>query len=334
MLLKKVYCMSITPNPSDQDRLSFRQDLFRDLRMELGQLKGCQIQTLTLGVSGAGLMLGLIDKDPASGRVVLFLLPLAIILPLWTIFFDKARTISRIIGFIRVQEDICVNNQVSILIGWETGMKNYWALKEKLWDSPEGKQEINKKLKEINYNEKGKLKSRSKLFNSFYWATSFIVFVLLSVACLLLSIRNLPFDWEKCAIPLMAMSVFTTITIYVFVIYLTPDLIELQSFILHVIIVSTIFTAIFLIIELFCLAPTIIVSNPISIDSARIVGFNLALFGFIFTSTLNFWLFKNLVRARYSTAAFEKRWEMIITHLDKESQDKRVMGKKEQKSLP
>lgn len=324
--------MSRSSDLSDQDRLNFRQDLFRDLRMELGQLKGCQIQALTIGVSGAGLMLGLIDKDPSIGRVVLFLLPLVIILPLWTIFFDKARTISRIIGFIRVQEDICVNNRISIIIGWETAMKYYWSLKDSVWDSSSGKQEIQTWLKESNYRPDGKLKSRSKLFNSFFWATSFIVFTLLSVACLMMSIRNL-IDFTQGLIPLVMVSAISIIIVYFIIIHLIPDLIELQSFIKIVLGLSIVITLVFMVVELNYLLKPFTLTEFISLDSARIIGFNLALFGFIFTAVLNFWLFKNLVRARYSTAAFEKRWEMIIRYLDNESNDKCVVKMKEQRPL-
>jgi len=327
--------MAITSRLSDQDRLGFRQDLFRDLRMELGQLKACQIQALTIGVSAAGVMLGLIDKDPENGRVILYLLPLTIILPLWTIFFDKARTISRMIGFIRVQEEICVKNKLSILIGWETAMKHYWSLKEGVWDNDDGKEKIQNRLNETNLDKNKKLKPRSKLFNSFFWATSFVVFLLLSVACLLLSIRNLPLNFQKCLIPLAILSVISITAIYLFVIRFTPDLIQLQLYVIWVIGVSVSITSAFFIFELYCLTSSFNTTNLISLESARILGFNLALAGFIFTSILNFWLFKNLVRARYSTAAFEKRWELIIEHLDNnESNDGRVIGKKEQKLLP
>ncbi|MCK9593265.1 MAG: hypothetical protein M0Q91_14770 [Methanoregula sp.] len=326
--------MVILSDPTDHDRLCFRQDLFRDLRMELGQLKACQIQALTIGVTGAGVMLGLIDKDPGYGRVILFLLPLVIILPLWTIFFDKARTISRMIGFIRIQEEICVKNSPSILIGWETAMKYYWSLKDTVWDNTDGKQEIQERLKETNYSKNKKLKSRSKLLNSFFWATSFIVFALLSVACLLLSVRNLPLDFQKGLIPFSLLSIISIIAIYFFVIRFTPDLIDLQSFVKWIVGVSVLITSFFFIFEVYCMEPSFDSSNFISLELARVLGFNLALAGFIFTAILNFWLFKNLVRARYSTAAFEKRWELIIEYLDnKDSHDRKVIRNKEQQSL-
>ncbi len=73
----------------------------RMLRVELQELKRCQLQYFTLSVSGTGALLGvskLFDKAPTGG---FFLIPLVIVLPCWWIFFDKATTITRIVAYTR-----------------------------------------------------------------------------------------------------------------------------------------------------------------------------------------------------------------------------------------
>lgn len=79
-----------------------------NLRQELHNLKSCQITFFSLAITSTGLLLGLgshfiSERVPAS---LIFLSPLVIILPCWCIFFDKATTITRIVGYYRVLEQM------------------------------------------------------------------------------------------------------------------------------------------------------------------------------------------------------------------------------------
>src|SRR5262249_17478211 len=77
------------------------------LRDELRELKRCQLQYFTLTVTGTGAILGLARIAGGNGTAsvrVSALAPLTIILPCWCIFFDKATSITRIVGLLRYFE--------------------------------------------------------------------------------------------------------------------------------------------------------------------------------------------------------------------------------------
>lgn len=79
------------------------------LRAELRQLKKCQLQYFLLTITGTGVLLRAGDifspgKDTMPAPYV-YLLPLIIILPCWWTFFDKATTITRLVGYMRLLED-------------------------------------------------------------------------------------------------------------------------------------------------------------------------------------------------------------------------------------
>lgn len=77
------------------------------LRQELQELKRCQLQYFTLSVTGAAAILGFAGSLPNKEYLAPSLLaPLAIIIPCWWIFFDKATTITRIVGYVRILEEL------------------------------------------------------------------------------------------------------------------------------------------------------------------------------------------------------------------------------------
>lgn len=90
------------------------------LRQELHDLKTCQVAFLTTAFTVTGLILGLIPKLSDSGlSSMVFLTPLVIILPAFCFFFDKARTITRIVGYYRVLERLLNSEQFP---GWENAL--------------------------------------------------------------------------------------------------------------------------------------------------------------------------------------------------------------------
>lgn len=100
----------------------------RTLREELRQLKQCQLQYFTLSVTGTAALLGY-GASQGEGLIgaLAVLAPLAIVLPCWWIFFDKATTITRIVGYYRVIERMIAGGDgVTIrLIGYERALALY-----------------------------------------------------------------------------------------------------------------------------------------------------------------------------------------------------------------
>lgn len=136
-----------------------------NLRQELHNLKSCQITFFSLAITSTGLLLGLgshfiSERVPAS---LIFLSPLVIILPCWCIFFDKATTITRIVGYYRVLEQMIIASAdpVPNYIGWESALA-------KVRDDPRrGKAAI--------------------LLSHTYWMISWFTFGALAALCLTIS---------------------------------------------------------------------------------------------------------------------------------------------------
>jgi hypothetical protein len=75
------------------------------LRQELHDLKTCQFAFLTTAFTATGVLLGFIPRLAESGLSgFAFVIPLVVILPAFCFFFDKARTITRIVGYYRILE--------------------------------------------------------------------------------------------------------------------------------------------------------------------------------------------------------------------------------------
>lgn len=94
------------------------------LREELHNLKSCQITFLTWSVVATVALLTFFAKYSPTGLSGLpFLLPLGIILPCWWIFFDKATTITRIIGYYRqIEKLILGKSKPKNYLGWENAL--------------------------------------------------------------------------------------------------------------------------------------------------------------------------------------------------------------------
>ena len=64
-------------------------------------LKNCQTTYVQLGATATTLVAGFVAKNGTDGSPSLaFLTPVLIVLPCWLIFFEKAKSISRIVGFL------------------------------------------------------------------------------------------------------------------------------------------------------------------------------------------------------------------------------------------
>lgn len=96
------------------------------LRKELEFLKGCQVRYFVLSVTATGAVLGFAQKVSAGAPdIVLYLAPLLVTLPCWWIFFDKSTTISRIVGYVRVLEDLRRSGRTDAdqYVGWENALE-------------------------------------------------------------------------------------------------------------------------------------------------------------------------------------------------------------------
>lgn len=134
------------------------------LRQELHNLKTCQVAFLTTAFTATGLLLGLIPKLIESGLSRLgFLTPLVVVLPAFCFFFDKARTITRIVGYYRILERIINPCEFP---GWENALGR----------------------SRIEFSTLGKMsKFRRIMFMRQphgYWSLAYYTFTLLSLLCL------------------------------------------------------------------------------------------------------------------------------------------------------
>jgi hypothetical protein len=97
------------------------------LREELHNLKNCQVTFLTSSITATGLLLG-IGTTWASKQLVgiVSLFPLVVLLPSWWVFFDKATSITRIVGYYRVLEGLALEYQESTsFVGWENALREF-----------------------------------------------------------------------------------------------------------------------------------------------------------------------------------------------------------------
>lgn len=158
------------------------------LRTELHDLKDCQVKYFTFSITSAGLLLGLAVNFASGGlpRGTAYLFPLTILLPSWWIFFDKATTITRIVGYYRIIEKLILNTHQANFTGWENALEIF---REK---------QLKGELK-----PKRNIKEESQIRQIFdililrtthrYWVVTYYTFLALSFLCLGLSyteVRN------------------------------------------------------------------------------------------------------------------------------------------------
>lgn len=106
------------------------KELWLNLREEIGFLKKCQINYFMFSIAAAGAAAGFGETAALRDRgAVTFLSPLLVVLPCSLIFFDKATTISRIVGFLRIVErllrDPMSGKGQGLTYGWELPLKEY-----------------------------------------------------------------------------------------------------------------------------------------------------------------------------------------------------------------
>jgi hypothetical protein len=249
-------------------------------------------------------MLGLAkDQTNHPGYLPFFLLlPLLILLPLWVIFFEKARTISRIIGFILVQEKQILMNSDLGVIGWESAMEEYRSQKNAL----DG--EYIKRLKDA-----GNFKKETKpLSESVYWFIVYCVFLLLSLSCIVMSVMSLkdvfPTDHSLDMLVWSATVIFMLMLCCSIVLALLED--GTRRF--QKIKIWCIESGFFLVVVIIAGSVMLIYPGIFSTPFLYWCIFVVFWISFIICAGATLWYFKNLVNGRYSYREFEWRWETIM----------------------
>ncbi len=176
-----------------------------NLREELHNLKKCQLTYFTFSITVTGVvLLGLAGKWTDDGLT--YIAPLVVLLPCWWIFFDKATTITRLVGYYRVLEHMIINSTDSkyFYIGWENAVAKY-RKKEgiKKCSSKRKKMSLKaiakyciKKIKECCSCSKQEEMSLKKVSLSLYWIITWWTFCILSSSCALLYWLYGNFSWN------------------------------------------------------------------------------------------------------------------------------------------
>jgi hypothetical protein len=155
------------------------------LRGELQELKRCQLQYFLATVAGSGLLFGLAEvfPDKTDARSVSFLAPLVILLPCWLTFFDKATTITRIVGYMRIIElELC--RETPAYLGYENALMLFRE-KERS-HPPETRQRLRHLGKWPSYVWLLALRTRHRYWMINWWT----FFVLGSICCILVPLSE------------------------------------------------------------------------------------------------------------------------------------------------
>ena len=150
------------------------------LRNELQHLKQCQLRYFVLSITVTGVIFGVGAKLEENFDGSIFLAPLLVVIPCWWIFFDKAKTISRIIGYYRILENIVNGDECYTYIGWENSLEKFRRHKQ------ENALTYNKIDK---YDKKEKIRRLSRLdVPHKYWVINWYTYAILSILSLFLSL--------------------------------------------------------------------------------------------------------------------------------------------------
>jgi hypothetical protein len=288
----------------------FRKEIFHDLRTELGHLKTCQTSILILSATGAGLFFSLLRTDSYIPPEYLVLLPLIFLIPLWIIFFEKARTIARIVGFIRVQEKLYMYKSNLAAIGWESAMKLYRS-KQNIWDH-----------RELDEYFKRSEPSQSPT-TSIYWFMVYCTFFSLITICLIISMIFLPIHFLQKINLVVAIVITFIISFPLLKLHkigkkknsnIESRHTDLKRYFKRTefLVISYIILAICFFMFSFLLLKNDYPNNIIIQNVIPYSVFSIFFTVFLIGGSVASWLFLNLVKSRYSYPMFEQRWQIIL----------------------
>jgi len=154
-------------------------------RQELQDLKHCQLQYFSIAIASTGSIFGLagilMNKIPGLDNLGgwAFLAPLSVILPSWIIFFDKATSITRIVGYQRILEKLLKKQDEYEYIGYENALAEFRKNEKRAWKKIRGEEKKEEKKKD-NSDGQALLLTRHR-----YWVINWITFLILSLICLI-----------------------------------------------------------------------------------------------------------------------------------------------------
>jgi hypothetical protein len=183
--------MSIIVTPHVLNLVKEEKKMLRD---ELKGLKKCQIKFLTGAVVSVGVILGLpgVFRSPSVQDFIqsAYLAPLVVLIPCWWGFFDKAKSITRIVGYFRVLEQIAVVENggtadgIERFLGWENSVSHYRTC------------ERNGQFKSVKYrkhppNIREIVKALFLIPSQRYWSLAHYSYLVLSALCVMVSLVGL-----------------------------------------------------------------------------------------------------------------------------------------------
>jgi len=168
---------------SNKSRILLYEHERKALREELYNLKNCQITFLTTSITVTGLLLGLTASlAKESYKEIAFIFPLIVLLPSWWIFFDKATTITRVVGYYRILESLILDRYIAEnYVGWENSLRLFRKIQKK------GKLKRPKDKEKVRFGDWVKEMIFFKTGHR-YWIIAYYTFFALSAVCAGISI--------------------------------------------------------------------------------------------------------------------------------------------------
>jgi hypothetical protein len=161
-----------------RDRLQLFNEEIAVLNEEIRELKKCQINYFSLSITITGVILGF--HNAFNGLV--FFAPLAIVLPCWLIFFDKAHTITRIVGYIKLLEKNIGGFRRDYYLGFENALSLYRRHERKIWNAFKKNAALWERFEKQRPRKRDVLLLRTRYR---FWILNWLTFCGLSLVCVL-----------------------------------------------------------------------------------------------------------------------------------------------------
>ena len=167
-----------------------------NLREELRDLKSYQFKLLSIAAVVTGFLLSLtrLRLDSAVSTIPapsLYLLPLVVVVPSWFIFFDKAKTITRIVGYYRNAEAyVRKEGSIEYFPGWERSLGCFRQRRAEALRTVRSREQKRKWISRIWFSAKHFFAVALLIDSQRYWTLAYYTFLALSAICLWVPIRS------------------------------------------------------------------------------------------------------------------------------------------------
>ncbi len=172
---------------TDSQLFKFLTMQYATLREEAIHLKNCQLRYFTITVIAVATIFGIntggIGSENYRDDLSLFLVPLLIIIPNWWLMFDKAKSISRIVGFQRIVEERIYGDLHGKFLPWEMALQSFRSTDGTLVD----KIEHRKKILDSNIKPLKQLGVLFLITKHKYWVINYHLYFISAALCLYFS---------------------------------------------------------------------------------------------------------------------------------------------------